>query len=209
MALHRDIFWVGKQWAVTGYGMQAVDQKQKSKFDIEASRLWEDDLLDDLTEQRWFNVDDFNAGLTVARARYPEAPGKAASRKKAKESARVPVAPSKAAPKVEPKVESKVAARAELKAEPPKADAKAKAAKSLPAAEPATAVSASEAAKSQSTKSQVAPAPAKLAFTGGSTTSTINVRSGSRKRAAAQFNLPIGRWPAKFTRMWRVRVNPR
>jgi hypothetical protein len=209
MALHRDIFWVGKQWAVTGYGMQAVDQKQKSKFDIEASRLWEDDLLDDLSEQRWFNVDDFNAGLTVARARYPEAPGKAASRKKAKESARVPVAPSKAAPKVEPKAESKVAARAELKAEPPKADARARPAKPLPAAEPATAVSASEAAKSQPAKSQAVPSPAKLAFTGGSTTSTINARSGSRKRAAAQFNLPIGRWPAKFTRMWRVRVNPR
>ena len=209
MALHRDIFWVGKQWAVTGYGMQAVDQKQKSKFDIEASRLWEDDLLDDLSEQRWFNVDDFNAGLTVARARYPEAPGKAASRKKAKESARVPVAPSKAAPKVEPKLESKVSAKAELKADPAKADAKARPAKSLPAAEPATAVSGTEAAKSQSAKSQAAPAPAKLAFTGGSTTSTINVRSGSRKRAAAQFNLPIGRWPAKFTRMWRVRVNPR
>jgi hypothetical protein len=209
MALHRDIFWVGKQWAVTGYGMQAVDQKQKSKFDIEASRLWEDDLLDDLSEQRWFNVDDFNAGLTVARARYPEAPGKAASRKKAKESARVPVAPSKAAPKVEPKLESKVSARAELKADPAKADAKARPAKPLPAAEPATAVSGAEAAKPQPAKSQAVPAPAKLAFSGGSTTSTINVRSRSRKRAAAQFNLPIGRWPAKFTRMWRVRVNPR
>jgi len=209
MALHRDIFWVGKQWAVTGYGMQAVDQKQKSKFDIEASRLWEDDLLDDLTEQRWFNVDDFNAGLTVARARYPEAPGKAASRKKAKESARVPVAPSKATPKVEPKAESRVAASGELKAEPPKADAKTSPTKSLPAADPATVLSASEAAKSQAAKPQAAPAPAKLAFTGGSTPSTINVRSGSRKRAAAQFNLPIGRWPAKFTRMWRVRVNPR
>jgi hypothetical protein len=212
MALHRDIFWVGKQWAVTGYGMQAVDQKQKSKFDIEASRLWEDDLLDDLTEQRWFNVDDFNAGLTVARARYPEAPGKAASRKKAKESARVPVAPSKAAPKVESKVESSVAAKAELKAEPPKADAKAGLAKPLPTAEPATAASkvgsGITAAKPQSAKSEAAPAPAKLAFTGGSTTSTISVRAGSRKRAAAQFNLPIGRWPAKFTRMWRVRVNP-
>ena len=39
MALHRDIFWVGRQWAVTGYGVQACDQKQKGQFDIEASRL--------------------------------------------------------------------------------------------------------------------------------------------------------------------------
>src|ERR1700753_2021054 len=119
MALHRDIFWVGKQWAVTGYGMQAVDQKQKSKFDIEASRLWEDDLLDNLSDQRWFNAEDFNAGLSVARAKYPEAPAKAAARKKAKESARVPVAP----PKAEPKAEPKITAKAE-----PKPDTKAKAA---------------------------------------------------------------------------------
>ena len=48
MALHRDIYWVGKQWAVTGYGLQAVDQKQKGKFDIEASRLWEDGVLEKL-----------------------------------------------------------------------------------------------------------------------------------------------------------------
>ncbi len=135
MALHRDIFWVGKQWAVTGYGMQAVDQKQKSKFDIEASRIWEDDLLDNLSGQRWFNADDFKAGLLIAREKYPEAPGKAASRKKAaaKESAPAPVAPSKA----EPKIEAKVAAKADPKAEPPKADVKAKPTKSAPATEPA------------------------------------------------------------------------
>ena len=94
MALHRDIFWVGRQWAVTGYGMQAVDQKQKSKFDIEASRLWEDDLLECLSEQRWFNPDDFNAGLSIARARYPEPPDKAASREKAVAQERSPVPPA-------------------------------------------------------------------------------------------------------------------
>ncbi len=44
MALHRDIYWVGRQWAVTGYGMQAVDPKLKGQFDIEASRLWDDGL---------------------------------------------------------------------------------------------------------------------------------------------------------------------
>ena len=46
MALHRDIYWVGKQWAVTGYGIQACDQKQKSQFDIEAARLWDDGVLE-------------------------------------------------------------------------------------------------------------------------------------------------------------------
>ena len=27
MALHRDIFRIGRQWAVTGFGIQAVDQR--------------------------------------------------------------------------------------------------------------------------------------------------------------------------------------
>ena len=48
MALHRDIYWVGRQWAVTGYGMQAVDPKLKGQFDIEAIRLWEDGLSEGL-----------------------------------------------------------------------------------------------------------------------------------------------------------------
>ncbi len=52
MALHRDIYWVGKQWAVTGYGIQACDQKQKGQFDIEASRLWEDGVLESLRAER-------------------------------------------------------------------------------------------------------------------------------------------------------------
>jgi hypothetical protein len=72
MALHRDIFWVGRQWTVTGYGMQAVDQKLKGEFDIEASRLWEDGLLERLQAEKWFNPEDFKKGLAVARARYPE-----------------------------------------------------------------------------------------------------------------------------------------
>jgi hypothetical protein len=72
MALHRDIFWVGRQWTVTGYGMQAVDQKLKGEFDIEASRLWEDGLLERLQAEKWFNPEDFKKGLTLARARYPE-----------------------------------------------------------------------------------------------------------------------------------------
>src|SRR6201995_4315643 len=72
MALHRDIFWVGRQWAVTGDGLQAVDQKQKSSFDIGISRLWEDDLAEGLSAERWFNAEDFGKGLSIARARYPE-----------------------------------------------------------------------------------------------------------------------------------------
>jgi hypothetical protein len=78
MALHRDIYWVGRQWAVTGYGVQACDQKQKGKFDIEASRVWEDGLLESLRAEAWLNVEDFDKALAVARKRYPEPPRKAA-----------------------------------------------------------------------------------------------------------------------------------
>jgi hypothetical protein len=51
MALHRDIYWVGRQWSVTGYGMQAIDQKLQGKFDIEVSRLWDDGLLESMQAQ--------------------------------------------------------------------------------------------------------------------------------------------------------------
>jgi hypothetical protein len=78
MALHRDIYWVGKQWAVTGYGIQACDQKKKGKFDIEASRLWEDGVLESLRAEPWLNHADFDKALAAARKHYPEPPRKAA-----------------------------------------------------------------------------------------------------------------------------------
>jgi hypothetical protein len=76
MALHRDIFWVGRQWAVTGYGLQAVDQKLKGNFDIEAARLWEDGLLESMRAEPWLNVEDFGKALSVARTRFPAPPRK-------------------------------------------------------------------------------------------------------------------------------------
>jgi hypothetical protein len=79
MALHRDIYWVGRQWAVTGYGMQAIDQRLKGKFDIETARLWEDGLLESMHAREWVNIEDFNKGLSVARTHFPAPPGKAAS----------------------------------------------------------------------------------------------------------------------------------
>src|SRR5947199_5393592 len=72
MALHRDIYWVGKQWAVTGYGVQACDQKQKSQFDIEAGKVWNDDVLESLRAHKWLNVEDLEQALAIARQRFPE-----------------------------------------------------------------------------------------------------------------------------------------
>jgi hypothetical protein len=72
MPLHRDIHWVGRQWAVTGYGIQACDQKQKGQFDIEGSRLWEDGVLDSVRALKWLNAEDFEKAVSVARRYYPE-----------------------------------------------------------------------------------------------------------------------------------------
>ena len=77
MALHRNIYWVGRQWAVTGSGIQACDQKQKGKFDIEAARLWEDGVLESVRGLKWLNGEDFEKAVSVARKYYPEPPRKA------------------------------------------------------------------------------------------------------------------------------------
>ncbi len=77
MALHRDIFWVGKQWAVTGHGIQACNQKQRGQFDIAAAQLWEDGIQDAVRGLDWVNKDDFDKAVAVARKHYPEPPGKA------------------------------------------------------------------------------------------------------------------------------------
>jgi hypothetical protein len=79
MALHRDIYWLGRQWAVTGFGLQAIDQRLKGAFDIESARLWEEGALDDLRAQSWLNAADLDKALVAARKRYPEPPRKVLS----------------------------------------------------------------------------------------------------------------------------------
>jgi hypothetical protein len=74
MALHRDIYWLGRQWAVTGHGLQLIDQKRQGFFDIEASRLWEEGLIEGMMAKEWLNKADFDKGLAFARARYPKPP---------------------------------------------------------------------------------------------------------------------------------------
>ena len=79
MALHRDIFWIGRQWAVTGFGVQAINQKHNGEFDIPVERLWDDDLPNGVRGQKWFNPDDFAKGLAIAQARHPKPPPRPAS----------------------------------------------------------------------------------------------------------------------------------
>jgi hypothetical protein len=73
MALHRDIFWIGRQWAVTGHGMQLIDQRLMGAFDIEVAGLWDDDLIARMHAKEWLNAADFDKGLAVARTRHPQA----------------------------------------------------------------------------------------------------------------------------------------
>ncbi|UPK07579.1 hypothetical protein [Bradyrhizobium sp. 170] len=72
MALHRDIFWIGRQWAVTGHGMQLIDQRLTGAFDIEVARLWDDDLIARMHAKEWLNAGDFEKGLAVARTRHSQ-----------------------------------------------------------------------------------------------------------------------------------------
>jgi hypothetical protein len=72
MPLHRDIYWVGRQWAVTGHGMQAIDQKLNGVFDIEVSGLWDDSLAERMHALKWLNAADFDKGLAAARKHYPQ-----------------------------------------------------------------------------------------------------------------------------------------
>jgi hypothetical protein len=72
MALHRVILWLGPQWAVTGYGIQAVNKKLDMKFDIEVSRLLEEGLAQPMLSEPWFDLEDFIEALEVARKRLRE-----------------------------------------------------------------------------------------------------------------------------------------
>jgi hypothetical protein len=72
--MHRDIFWVGRQWAVTGAGIQAVDQRLRGVLDIEIARLWDDDLVRSRRAKPGVNAADFDKALTVARERFPQTP---------------------------------------------------------------------------------------------------------------------------------------
>lgn len=73
MALHRDIFWVGRQWAVTGAGVQAVDQRLRGVLDIAIGRLWDEDLVQSRRAKPGVNAADFDSALMLARERFPGA----------------------------------------------------------------------------------------------------------------------------------------
>lgn len=75
MPLDRNIYWIGRQWAVTGFGVQAVDQRLQGAFDIEAASLWDDGVRARVRGQGWVNAEDFEKALKMARQRYPAPEG--------------------------------------------------------------------------------------------------------------------------------------
>ena len=74
MVLHRHVFWLGRQWAVTGYGVQAVSQSHKMRFDVAAEHIWDDGIDAPMRTEVWFDADDFAQALEVARRRSREDP---------------------------------------------------------------------------------------------------------------------------------------
>jgi hypothetical protein len=69
MPLHRDIFWLGRQWAVTRFGIQAGNQKLNMQFDVPISRVCEEGLTETMLAGDWFDIVDFAEALSVARKR--------------------------------------------------------------------------------------------------------------------------------------------
>lgn len=69
MSLHRDIYWLGRQWAVTGYGIQAVDQRRFGQHDVEANRIDDQDAIGALEALSWLDVEDFREALRQAKRR--------------------------------------------------------------------------------------------------------------------------------------------
>jgi hypothetical protein len=97
MALHRDIFWIGRQWAVTGHGIQAIDQRLRGVLDVAIARLWDDDFIATRRAKPGLNLEDFDKALSIARTRYPPA-GEVTAAIPAPEPPRAPVTPAIASP---------------------------------------------------------------------------------------------------------------
>ncbi|WP_152977550.1 hypothetical protein [Bradyrhizobium pachyrhizi] len=71
MPLHRDIHWLGRQWAVTGHGLQLINQKQMGYYDVEAARLW-DARVTEVQSKAWIDRPDFDKALEIARGKFAQ-----------------------------------------------------------------------------------------------------------------------------------------
>ncbi len=71
-ALQVPIYWKGRQWAVTSYGIEA----RNGKYPIKGERVWEDNegygWVEHMAEKKWVDLSDFVEALRLARARWPK-----------------------------------------------------------------------------------------------------------------------------------------
>jgi hypothetical protein len=67
--LTKPIYWQGRQWAVTGYGIEYRD----GNYPIEDSRIWEEEdgygWVRHMAEKEWVDLPDFAEALRIARRR--------------------------------------------------------------------------------------------------------------------------------------------
>lgn len=64
--LTEPVYWQGRQWAVTAYGVEALDgryQIARSDLDDEPARKR---LLDQMRDHYWVHLDDLRAALEVS-----------------------------------------------------------------------------------------------------------------------------------------------
>jgi hypothetical protein len=70
--LQQPIYWQGRQWAVTSFGVEARD----GTYIIKGSRVWEETSghgwIDHMEEKDWVDLPDFVEALRIARSRWPK-----------------------------------------------------------------------------------------------------------------------------------------
>jgi len=59
----RKVIRLGRQWAVTKYGLECRD----GSYAIPSARVWEDDWVEHMADKDWVDLDDFVETLRVAR----------------------------------------------------------------------------------------------------------------------------------------------
>ena len=67
--LSKPVYWRGRQWAVTSYGVECRERD----YWIEKKRLWEDEesfgWVRHMAEKNWVDIADFAEALRIARMR--------------------------------------------------------------------------------------------------------------------------------------------
>jgi hypothetical protein len=70
--LQEPIYWKGRQWATTAFGIEARD----GTYIIAGNRVWENNhghgWIEHMNEKDWVDLPDFVEALRLARTRWPK-----------------------------------------------------------------------------------------------------------------------------------------